>query len=87
MAPSYHRSDDVLFEDFGDSIIVSATESSWFTLSGSAATIWRVLANPTTVDELVSRCLELYSGPADVIGADVAATLEDWATRGLIASD
>jgi hypothetical protein len=46
--------------------------------------IWRRLAEPVIVSDLVSELVEAYDGPAETIQADVLALVHDLAAQGLV---
>jgi len=53
-------------------------------LSGTAATVWILLEEPQTLQELVSTLGELYNTPVQAIRASVEQLVNDLVSRGSI---
>ena len=77
--------------DSGDRVVVvdlTARDPRPQVLEGTAATIWRLLAEPRTEDELVTALTDEYDDvdPAQV-AADTAGFLQQLAAAGLATTD
>lgn len=81
--PAYDRRSDVIFEDFDDHLLVSSATGRWFTLTGSACLLWRSLAQPRTVSQLLECCQREFDGDAETMERDISRTLREWEDNGL----
>ncbi|MFA5885699.1 MAG: PqqD family protein [Acidimicrobiia bacterium] len=82
----YARRDDVLWRRSLDSVVllpVGADEP--VSLPGTGAAVWDLLAEPSTLPELVDALVDVYGGDPSTIERDVAALLER--LRGITAID
>lgn len=53
-------------------------------LSGSAPTIWDMLADHDTLDSLVAACLERFPDPPEVVAPGATAAVEMLVEQGLL---
>ncbi|MDN4174508.1 PqqD family protein [Nocardioides sp. SOB77] len=56
-------------------------------LEGSAAVIWQLLAEPQTIDDLLTDLAEVFDAPASEMVGGARAFLEDLERRGLVLSN
>lgn len=85
MSFTYRHAPGVLAQQVGNEIVVGLDESTWFTLRGTAAALWRLLESPLTVEELAARCAAEFAGSEQVIREDVASAISVWLEHGLLA--
>lgn len=85
MSPQYQVDPNVLFSDIdGEVIILSAGDDAYLSLDPVGSSIWRLLQDAQTLDELVMTLTEEYDVTAETCRADVGDFLEDMVDRGLI---
>lgn len=79
---------DVAWMDSGHRVVamwMSDPSLQPFALEGSAAVIWRALAEPTTVPDLVARVSAQVDLPAQAIRPDVERFVDEMARARLVA--
>lgn len=73
----WRRRADVSWRESIDGVVVQAPSAADpSVLAGTAAAVWRLLAEPVTVDDLVDTLAEVYGGDRAVIARDVEALVE-----------
>jgi hypothetical protein len=65
-------------------VIVTASDSRWFTLRGTAIDIWHELAAPRTTDEVAEELESKFKNLDHTLRSEVARTAEDWLNLGLL---
>jgi Coenzyme PQQ synthesis protein D (PqqD) len=81
----YRIPDDVLHRVVQtDTVILNAATNAYVSLNGSAGRIWELFGAGHTADEVQSIMVEEFDVDADVVAADVAATLQSLLQRGLL---
>lgn len=53
-------------------------------ISSPGETVWRLLTDPATPDELADRLAEIFDAPADVLRRDLERLLDDLDALGVI---
>ncbi|MEQ7872937.1 PqqD family protein [Sphingomonas sp. ASV193] len=83
---AYRRSASLMEADIGDELVaLDEQRGLCFGFSSSATAIWRALAEPSTLDQLVDRMVEDYDVDRASCRADVAACIETMIADGLVA--
>jgi hypothetical protein len=67
-----------------DTVILNAATNAYVSLNGSAGRIWELFGAGHTVDEVQAIITDEFEVGADVVAADVAATLASLLQRGLL---
>ena len=79
------RKQDIVSSDVGEELVLMNVErGEYYGFNKVAAQIWRRLAEPVTVVNLVEALAAEYSGDPAAISADVQALLEKMADKGLL---
>ena len=65
-------------------VLMSVASGECIGLGETGSSVWRLLAQPTTLGAVVASLAQEYDAPADVIESDVAALLDQLARRNLI---
>jgi hypothetical protein len=68
----------------GSTLLYDTRNRNSIAVTQSAAIVWDACDGNRTVGSIVTELLEVYEAPAEVVAADVASVLEDFARRGLI---
>ena len=85
MTARFVQAGSVLTRQLDDAILVRARGAgSVHSLSGAGTEIWRLLATPMTVDELVAGLSEVFGIRSDDIGDDVRRILDDLVRARLV---
>lgn len=72
----WRRRDDVLWRRSIDAVVLLPVGTSEpVSLPGTGAMVWDLLAEPATLDELVTALAEVYEGDAATIARDVVDLL------------
>jgi hypothetical protein len=72
MSQLYQRSPNVLFAELGtDVIALEVNLGQTFGMEGGSAAIWKLLAAPISVEQMVARLTETYDVAASACRADV----------------
>ncbi|MEZ5145405.1 MAG: PqqD family protein [Acidimicrobiales bacterium] len=73
----WRRAPDALWRESPDALIVKAPVSDVepVAVSGAAAHLWDLLAEPHTTDELAEALAELHHADADVVRTDIEPVL------------
>jgi hypothetical protein len=66
-------------------VVLDLVDSSYLTVSGSGAVIWKLLAQGTTVPEIESALLDEYDVDVATASEDVTSFLADLQSRNLLA--
>jgi Coenzyme PQQ synthesis protein D (PqqD) len=69
----------------GEVVVLSLTDGVYYGLDAVGAQIWRLLGQPSVVDDLVTDVVARYHVDRDTCAHDVIAFLESLRTHGLIA--
>ncbi|MBF6328296.1 PqqD family protein [Nocardia transvalensis] len=80
----YRPAPTVTAQDLGDRILLTPLGGAYLVLEGTAATLWRLLDQPRSVDELADECARRYDGVPEQIRIDIADTMNEWSERGLV---
>ena len=79
------RTRDLSWQVAGDSIVVLDLQGSeYLRLNGTGRTIWELLVEPRTVEELVNIVMDEYDIDRDTATTDTERFIDDLARRGLI---
>lgn len=86
LADRWCQRTDALSAASGDSVVIlSLRRSRYFSLSGTGAIVWSILAEPHTVQDLVGFLVNRYgTRAATQISEDVPRVLRDLEQRGLV---
>jgi len=85
MTVRFEQATSVLSRELDHTILIrSRGAGSVHSLTGAGAVIWRLLATPTTIDELLARLSELFDISSSDIGDDVRRTLDDLVRARLV---
>ena len=68
----------------GETVMLSIERGEYFGLGGAGSTIWEVLAEPVTADEICDRLVAEFEVDADVCRADLTAFLCDLVRAGIV---
>jgi hypothetical protein len=68
----------------GTVLILPVSDRDVVALNGAAAELWRLLAEPLTVDQAARRLADIYDVAPDVVARDIAPVLDDLATRRVL---
>jgi hypothetical protein len=74
------RHPESLWRATGDTVVVlpgAGDDPTPLSISGSAARLWELLAQPVSLGELAAQLADAYGADAEVIAADLAPVLED----------
>ena len=83
--PSARPSPDVIFRDLeGEAVLLDLASGRYFGLNPVATRIWVQLNDGTSVDGVIAAIIEEFDGDPDEIARDVAALVEELASRGLL---
>lgn len=81
----FRRSASTLWREVGGEILLAPPgREDLDQLSGTAATVWILLEEPQTIQELVSTLGDLYNTQAEAITAEVEQLVYDLVSRGSI---
>lgn len=84
-APLYKLSDKALFTSVGDDVLALTVEDGQcYGMEKVTAAVWRLLAEPTSVQQLCDRLLELYEVEPEVCRSDVEHLLSLLRKEGLV---
>ena len=82
---SVRPSPDVIFRDLeGEAVLLDLASGCYFGLNAVATRVWVQLHEGTAVDGVIAALTEEFDGDPDEIARDVAALLEELASRGLL---
>ena len=81
----YRRSQKALFSSVGDDIVALHVDNGHcYGMEKVTATVWELLAEPTSATALCEQLTALYEVEPDVCRADVERLLSDFRKEGLI---
>jgi Coenzyme PQQ synthesis protein D (PqqD) len=81
------RKDDLDWREIDDEIVALDTRDAvYLAVQGSGALVWRLLATPTTKDNLIEALVEKYGIDSTRATVDVDAFLATLHDRGLLTS-
>lgn len=81
----YQRRRELLGGEVADELVVlDADSGECFGLNPVAATVWKLLDEPRSVDELRSLLLDQYDVPAERCSQELRDLLADMVTKGLV---
>jgi hypothetical protein len=79
---------DVVFEEFDEEIVlVNLDTGNYYSLSGTAPSIWIDLADGFSLDEVTNRIQFRHSGEPKVIGAAVAVFVDRLVSEQMLVED
>ncbi|WP_037501116.1 PqqD family protein [Sphingomonas jaspsi] len=79
------RDDRVLFSEIGDDIVaLDVGRGQCFGMEDVSATVWRLLAVPTSLDSLCEELMAAYDVDPDICRRDVAELIERLRAEGLV---
>jgi hypothetical protein len=82
---AYRRSAEVLSRAFGGEVVLAAPGVDDFEmLSATAGSVWQLLDEPRSIDEIVDALSARYPNAGRTIGPDVESLVEHLARRGLV---
>jgi hypothetical protein len=81
---TWHRSDGAVWRRTMDGIVVLPGSGEPIALLGPAAGLWELLAEPLTVEEVVTTLAEHYGVDADQVSPEIRATLDELLLRGAL---
>jgi coenzyme PQQ synthesis protein D (PqqD) len=84
-APRFRRSASTLWRDVGGEILLAPPGREDFDqLTGTAATVWLLLEEPQSLEELVGTLADLYGTEAESITVDVERLVSDLVQSGSV---
>jgi hypothetical protein len=84
-SPRFRQAPDVLDRSFDGEVILAAADAEGFeSLSATAGGIWRLLAEPRTLDEIVTVLRGAYENEGSTIARDVESLVARLEHRGLV---
>ena len=85
MTTRFARATDVLERQCSDCVVLLPLRSDEpFMLSGSGGLVWRLLAEPTTLEDLSHVLSEATGAPEPTVTADLEPVLRDLVERGAV---
>ena len=69
----------------GEVILLNLDDGAFFSLSGTAATIWPMIDGRRDRDDLLAELREVYDAPAPVIARELDAFLAQLSAAGFVA--
>jgi len=85
---SARPSPDVIFRDLeGEAVLLDLASGRYFGLNPVATRVWVQLHEGTAIDRVIAAIAEEFDADPDEIARDVAALLEELASRGLLVLD
>lgn len=86
-ATLYKLSDKALFTSLGDDIVaLNVEDGQCYGMEKVTAEVWRLLAEPTNIERLCDRLVELYEVEPAVCRADVERLIAQLRREGLVES-
>lgn len=83
----YKLSNKALFTSLGDDIVaLNVEDGQCYGMEKVTAEVWRLLAEPTGIDRICDRLLELYEVEPNVCRADVERLVAQFRQEGLVES-
>lgn len=78
-------SDSIIWHNVpGELALLDARDGTYLALNGTAADIWRALADGLAPDAIAATLAERHGAPLDVVTRDVAEFLADAQGKGLL---
>ena len=68
----------------GCAFVLPQPGSEIVVLAGTGHDLWRLLAEPMSIDQVAHCLAETYDVPADAVTRDVAPILDELASRGVL---
>lgn len=65
-------------------VLLDLRQGRYYSLNGVGAEIWSQIESGRTVPEIESHLVDALGAPADAVGADVAAFVNDLVTKKLV---
>ena len=82
---TWHRAEGVVWRRTMDGIVVLPGHGQEpIALLGAAASMWELLAEPLTAEELVAALAEYYGVDAEQVSPEIRATLDGLLHRGAL---
>lgn len=79
------RSGDILTSDInGEMVLLNPETGDCYSLTGVGATLWQLVADPSTIDQLVDGVCAYFDVEPDVARADTERFLEELIDEGLV---
>ena len=79
------RRADVLWRATMDAVLIRPPGASELTkLAGTGRSLWAVLEEPASFDDVVARLATAYAAEIDEVAADVAPVIDDLVERGVL---
>lgn len=86
--PLLRRVSSLPFQKMNDEVLVVDPRTREVHLLNATATrIWDLLESPRTPDQISAALEEEFDAPAEVLRADVAASLAELSAKGLVGAD
>jgi hypothetical protein len=83
--PQYERALDLLSADVGDELVaLDADAGHCYGFNSVAASVWRKLEQPRSLDELKAALMDEYEVSEEQCAADLSELLDDFVGKGLI---
>jgi len=81
------KAENVAWRKLNDSegVVLHLESGQYFSLNETATAIWELLQTPRSVEAVVAAIAEGCDGSAEVIEADVRETVQELASKGLLA--
>jgi hypothetical protein len=81
----YQRSQQAIFSEVGSDIVALNVErGSCYGMEEVTATVWQLLSDPQTLEQICSRLVEIYEVDPETCKVDVQALIGDLESEGLI---
>lgn len=82
---TWHRSEGVVWRRTMDGIVVLPGQGQEpIALLGAAASLWELLGEPLTAEEIVAALAELYGVDTEQVSSEIGATLDGLLHRGAL---
>lgn len=84
-AAALRRSDEILTSDInGEMVLLNPETGDCYSLSGVGAMLWQLVADPSTIDQIVEGVCARFDVDPDVARSDAEKFLEELIDEGLV---
>lgn len=81
----FRRSPDALYSQVaGDFVALNVQRGQCYGMEKVTATVWELLAEPASIDQMCRRLVELYDVDSQLCQSDVARLIEQLQGEGLV---
>ena len=85
MAQMYQRSPEAIFSEVGGDIVaLNVARGACYGMEQVTASIWQLLAEPVTLEQLCARLVEMYEVDPATCRGDVEALLGELEAEGMV---